>query len=92
MKSIIQDEKECWVCGTTLNLHTHHIFYGPNRKNSERLGLKIYLCARHHNMSNEGVHFDSELDDKIKIMAQKKFEETHTREEFMSIMGRNYIL
>ena len=92
MKSIIQTEKECWVCGTTLNLHNHHIFYGPNKPNSERLGLKIYLCARHHNMSNGGVHFDPELDDKIKIMAQKKFEETHTREEFMAIMGRNYIL
>ena len=62
-KSIMQTEKRCYVCGTTYNLHDHHIFYGTaNRKQSEKHGFKVFLCGRHHNLSNEGVHFNPDLD------------------------------
>lgn len=92
MKSVIQGKKECYVCHATLNLHEHHIFYGTsNRKKSEKYGLKIWLCARHHNLSNEGVHFNKELDISIKRMAQSKFEENHTRHEFIRIFGKSYL-
>lgn len=92
MKSILQNERRCYVCGTTYNLHEHHIYGGTaNRKNSEKNGFKVCLCAFHHNMSNEGVHFNRELDLKIKLECQSKFEETHSREEFMKIIGKNYL-
>ena len=92
MKSIIQFEKECLVCKTTLNLARHHVFYGTaNRKKSEKYGLTVYLCARHHNMSNEGVHFNKPLDLKIKQMAQRKYEERYSREEFIREFGRNWL-
>lgn len=42
-------------------------------------------------MSNEGVHFNRELDLKLKRECQAKFEETHSREEFMKIIGKNYL-
>lgn len=42
-------------------------------------------------MSNEGVHFNRELDLKLKRECQEKFEETHSREEFMKIIGKNYL-
>lgn len=91
MKSIIQTERECYVCGTTQNLHEHHIFGAANRKHSESYGLKIYLCAPHHNMSDKGIHFNKELDISVKQMAQEIFEETHTREEFREIFGKSYL-
>lgn len=92
MDSVFQNKKECWVCKTTNDLHSHHILYGiANRKYSEKYGLKVWLCAKHHNMSNVGVHFNKLLDNKLKQLAQKKFEETHTREEFIKIFGRNYL-
>ena len=92
MQSIIQKECECLVCRTTYNLHKHHCFFGKaNRKQSEKYGLTVFLCARHHNMSNAGVHFNKELDDKIKELAQRKFEETHTREEFRAIFGKSWL-
>ena len=92
MQSIIQDEKECYVCKTTQDLNSHHIFYGQkNRKWSEKYGLKIWLCSAHHNMSDAGIHFNKELDTEVKQMAQRKFEETHTREEWMSVFGKNYL-
>ena len=41
MNSVLQSEKECFVCGTNLNLHSHHIFFGTaNRKLSEKYGMK----------------------------------------------------
>ena len=77
MKSIIQDEKVCIVCGST-NTVEHHCFFGTaNRKLSEKYGLKVYLCPYHHNMSDEGVHFNKELDDEIKKIAREKFEQTY---------------
>lgn len=91
-KSIMQKERRCYVCGTTYDLHEHHIFFGiGNRKNSEKHGFKVHLCGRHHNMSNEGVHFNRELDLRLKRECQAKYEETHTREEFMGIIGKNYL-
>ena len=93
MKSIIQEQKECYVCKTKYGLHEHHIFYGTaNRKQSEKYGMKIWLCGRHHNLSNEGVHFNKELDLQIKRMAQKKFEETYKDLDFIKIFGRSYEL
>lgn len=92
MKSILQDNKECWVCGTTLDLHDHHIFFGvANRKQSEKYGLKIWLCGMHHNMSDQGIHFNKELDIAVKQMAQEVFERTHSREEFRELFGKNYL-
>ena len=90
-KSILQTKKECWVCKTTQNLHRHHCLGGANRKHSEKYGLTIYLCGYHHNLSNEGVHFNKELDLLVKQMAQKKFEEIYSHEQFMKIFKRNYL-
>lgn len=92
MKSIIQNKKECYVCHTTFDIHDHHIFEGTGRrKQSEKYGLKVYLCAYHHNMSDEGVHFNKKLDLKLKKIAQRKFELTHTRKEFLAHFIRNYL-
>lgn len=91
MKSILQEKKECFVCRTTQDLQLHHVLYGTsNRKQADKYGLTVWLCLRHHT-GDRGVHFDNGLDLKLKEMAQAKFEETHTREEFIKIFGRNYL-
>lgn len=89
-KSILQDEKCCWFCGTTYDIHEHHVYGGKNRKVSEMHGFKAYLCGRDHNMSDAGVHFNKEKDLILKRACQAKFEETHSHEEFMKLIGRNY--
>ena len=89
--SLISNERECFICGTTTNLNLHHIFFGvSNRKQSDKYGLWVFLCVRHHT-GNEGVHFNKELDLELKQMAQNKFEETHTREEFRAIFGKSWV-
>ena len=94
MKSLVSNEKECFVCGTPLDIHRHHIYFGrANRSKSEEDGCWCYLCARHHNMSNEGVHINHELDLHLKRMCQALWMEHYqkTKEEFIKRYGRNYL-
>lgn len=92
METVIQSNKECYVCGQTTNLHSHRVFFGSaNRKLSEKYGMKVWLCGAHHNQSNAGVHFNRQLDLRLKMDAQRVFEKQHSREEFMQIFGRNYL-
>lgn len=92
-KSIMQDEKCCYITGSTYNLHRHHIYAGGRRKISEDNGFWVYLTGRLHNQSNEGVHGKNGhlLDMKLKQDCQRKYEETHSREEFIRLIGKNYL-
>lgn len=93
MKSILQSKKECYLTGSTYNLHRHHIYAGSRRQISEREGFWVWLTGYYHNQSNEGVHGKNghALDLKLKQDCQRKYEETHSREEWMAIMHKNYL-
>lgn len=92
-KSLISNDRECWVCKTTKDLHRHHIYAGCNRQLSEYWGCWVYLCPFHHNMSNKGVHFNHDLDVLLKKTCQRRWEEKHgeDRERFRAIFGRSYL-
>lgn len=60
-------------------------------KVSEATGFTVWLCAAHHNMSNAGVHFDRALDLHLKQEQQREYEKTHSREDFMRLIGKNYL-
>ncbi len=90
-KSIISNKYECLVCKKPYGLHKHHVFEGTaKRKLSEKYGCWCYLCAKHHNASNESVHFNKTLDTKLKKYAQTRFEEAYPELDFLKIFGRNY--
>ena len=91
MKSIIQEEKECYVTHRPYGLHKHNIFGGPNRKISEQYGFYIWLIPEFHNMSDKGIHFNKDFDLEVKMECQRRFEEEHSRDEFMALIGRNYL-
>lgn len=92
MESIIQTKRQCFVCGTNLNLHSHHIWHGTaNRKKAEEYGLKVYLCQEHHTGSH-GVHFNKALDEGLKMLAQSKFEELYgSRKDFIREFGKSVL-
>ena len=93
-KSILSNEKSCYCCHTTINLHRHHIFFGmANRKLSEHDGCWVYLCANHHNMSRYGVHNGNrELDLRLKKECQERWETKNgTREDFIKRYGKSYL-
>lgn len=92
MRSIISNDRQCLICEMPHNLHRHHIYYGTGKRQlSEKYGCWCYLCARHHNMSNEGVHFNSTLDRKLKEYTQKRFTEVYPELDFLQIFGINYL-
>lgn len=72
-------------------VHKHHVYPGALRQISEREGFTVYLCPDCHNMSQESVHGDHKLMELIQRDCQRKYEETHTRQQFMDIIGRNYL-
>lgn len=89
MKSIIQETKTCYCCGTMQNLELHHCCHGTaNRKIADRLGLTVYLCHRCHSIVHDS---DRSLDLKLIQTAQRKYEETHTREEWRSLFGKSWL-
>lgn len=91
MKSIIQSKKECFFCKNISWLEEHHVFGAANRNLSEKYGLKVYLCHWHHNEPPLGVHHNAINMGIIKRAAQQVFEQTHSRKEFISIFGKNYL-
>lgn len=93
MNSIIQQTRECYVCGCKGILHSHHIFGAGKRPLSEKYGLKIWLCPKHHNMSDLGIHFNKPLDNLVKELAQTKAMNYYnwTIDDWMKIFRRNYI-
>lgn len=56
------------------------------------MGLIVYLCPDCH-IGTNGVHgkngHDIDLD--LKRIAQLRYEEEHSREEWMQEIGRNYL-
>ena len=89
-KSIMQTGKYCYLCSRTTGIEEHHIYFGSLRMISEKHGFKVWLCADHHR-GNNGPHQRRVIDLLLKKLCQRKFEETHSREEFMKIIGRNYL-
>lgn len=91
-KSIISNEKECYVCRYTRCVEQHHIFFGTaNRKISDKDGCWVYLCQRHHT-SFIGVHNNRDLDLQLKRICQQKWEEINgDREQFIKRYGRSYL-
>lgn len=91
-KSIIQNEKRCYMCGSVRWLEEHHVYPAANRKKSEHYGLKVYLCHYCHNEPPNGVHHNREnrlaLQAKVQEIAMQHY--GWTVEDFISIFGRNY--
>lgn len=62
MKSIITGRNECWICGRTVDLQTHHVMHGTaNRKLADDDGLTVKLCARCHADLHDKGFYDKEL-------------------------------
>ena len=75
------------------NLHRHEVFFGANRQKSIEYGLVVFLTPEMHNMSGNGVHFNSELDLKLKRIGQRAAMKHYgwTVDDFRKIFGKNYL-
>ena len=93
MDSVLQQNKECWICHTTQNLECHHCIHGTaNRKMAEKYGLKVWLCNYHHTGSKDSVHQNKDRDDFFKRYAQAYYEEHFgSRDDWRRDFGKSYL-
>ena len=92
--SVLQGyDKKCYMTDREYGLHKHHIYYGrKNREVSDKNGFWVWLIPEYHNTSELGVHKGNhELDLALKEVCQSAYEETHTREEFRTLIGKSYL-
>lgn len=88
---LTQDMEHCIICGRN-PVHRHHIFYGSaNRKLSDEDGYWVPLCMGHHETYPEAVHRNHFFDLILKETAQRHYEQTHTREQFIARYGKSYL-
>lgn len=99
-KSILQEDKECFITGKIDGLHKHHIFNAANRNISEEQGFWVYLSVPMHT-GDDGVHFNMPFAKTLKKMCQMAYEDKcmielgisrqSARDRFMKMIGRNYL-
>ena len=94
--SLMSSDRVCWVCGSP-NVELHHIYSGwANRCQSDRYGCTVFLCRRHHT-GKDGVHFDRDLDLRLRRECQKAWETRYAKnpygghDEFRKVFGKSYL-
>ena len=85
---ITNDLKHCYIC-TERGLKDipkddlHETYGGSNRKRSIENGFVVPLCRK--------CHQDDEILKFLQRFMQLEYEETHTREEFIKLIGKSYL-
>ena len=68
-KSILQDEKQCFISGAVAELDRHHVYAGSRRKDSEKWGCWVWL---RHDIHMD-LHDRGEGDKELQALAEKKW-------------------
>ena len=87
-KSIMQDEKKCFVTGSESQLDRHHVYAGSRRKASERYGCWVWL---RHDIHMELHDRNKVLDKMLRRTCQEQFEAVYSHEKFMEVFGKSYL-
>ena len=84
----MQDNRECFITGSTVDLDRHHVFHGPRRTAAEKYGCWVWL---RHDLHMEVHDRNKELDRMLQRACQTRFEEIYSHEEFMTVFGKSYL-
>ena len=77
----------CGYCGRYGATEIHHIFNGPYRNQSDENDFIMEVCPQCH----RNIHSSYPLMSALKKMFQLRWENEHSHEEWMKIMGRSWI-
>lgn len=82
-KEIIKSGR-CECCGKVCTkLDPHEVYGGSNRKRSIVNKFVKLLCRE--------CHSNKDVIKQLRIDMQKEYEKTHTREEFITLIGKSYL-
>lgn len=87
------DLTKCYITGSTkasgAEIHIHHVFGASNKTNSEKYHFLMPLRADWHDLADYGIHFNRELDLKVKRACQEYWLKHYgTKDEFIAIFGK----
>lgn len=75
-----------------LLLHEHHVINGTaGRRLSEKYGLKVYLCLRHHEIEKESVHMNAEIAKILKQAAEITFIKRYSADMYRQVFGKSFL-
>ncbi len=75
----------CQNCGRYSNrLDPHEVYGGSNRQRSIKNGFVKIICRKCHDDEKEII--------KLRKETQLEYEKNHTREEFIQLIGKSYLI
>lgn len=81
----------CYLCKRQGDTALHHVYGAFNRWMSDENGFVVFLCPSCHTESPTSAHKCRDTDLYLKRRCQAAYEKNHTRDEFMRLVGRNYL-
>lgn len=84
---IYRDLTKCCNCGFKIGIEKNEVFEGSYRQASIKYGMVCPFCKTCHSQ----FHNDIMLNLFYKVMFEKEFLKTHSKEEFIKIFGQDYI-
>ena len=93
LKSVFTEDMDHCIFTGSPYVERHHIWGSYNRKNSEYYGFVVPLrYDLHPNGTRANRRYAKQIDDYLKKMGQEYFEKHYgTREEFIALIGKNYL-
>lgn len=84
---IYRDLTKCCNCGSKTGIQKNEVFEGSYRQVSIKLGMVCPFCWKCHNLFHNDIMFNLFY----KVMFEKEYLKTHTKEEFIKTFGQDYI-
>lgn len=78
---------KCCNCGSKIGIEKNEVFEGAYRQISIRLGMVCPFCKKCHNVFHNDIMFNLFY----KVMFEKEYLKTHSKEEFIKTFGQDYI-
>lgn len=92
IKSVLKTRPDlCYLCKRQGDTALHHVYGAFNRWMSDENGFVVFLCPSCHTESPTSAHKCRDTDLYLKRRCQAAYEKNHTRDEFMRLVGRNYL-
>lgn len=93
LQSVFTEDMDVCIFTGSSEVERHHIFGGAYRKKSEAYGFVVPLRPDlHPNGAAANPKHSSEIDEYLKQMAQRYFEDHYgNRQAFIDIFGKSYL-
>lgn len=84
---IYRDLTKCCNCGSKIGIEKNEVFEGSYRQASIKYGMVCPFCKTCHSQFHNDIMFNLFY----KVMFEKEFLKTYSKEEFIKIFGQDYI-